>query len=268
MKLTKYEKDYVKLVDKINFTGIPSESRSGGIKSIFGTSLEIDLKKFPILRGRKIFYKGVLGELAAMLKKPRHVQDFKKFGCNYWDNFANEHGELSLDYGNAWLDWNGVNQLECLIKSLRDNPNSRRHIVSGWRPDKLEKLTLPCCHLLYQWNVRNNYYLDMLCFQRSVDVMVGLPSDIIFCAVWTILICNQLGYKPGNLIMSLGNTHIYDNHSKGVTEYLHRINTVNKVKNVPHYTIGPAASIFNFHPDMFKLTDYKPLTPIKFEVNL
>jgi len=270
---------YAKLIQKIMHSGQKRETRNVSTYSIFGELIEIDISThFPLLNGRKLFYKPVLGELAAMLRGPKHIDDFKKFGCNYWNSWGykkdahdinNAHGpdegHIEVDYGNAWLDFNGFNQLEDVVNKLQNNPADRRIIVSGWRPDRLDKLSLPCCHMLYQWYVRGDT-LDMVWYQRSVDTMVGLPSDIILCAAWNIILANQCGYKPGVIKLVLGDTHIYDNHINGTLDYLRQLNNCEEAK-VP-YEIDPKATISNFRPEMLTLGEYQPQDKLGFELNV
>ena len=180
--------EYPNLIRKILKEGSLRHTRAGNTLSIFGEMLKIDISVgLPITRGRKLYVKPILGELAALLRGPKSIEDFKKFGCNYWDSWADQEGKLNLDYGNAWRNFNGVDQLKDLVTTLKTNPTDRRMIITGWRPDNLKSLSLPCCHLLYQWYVREDKFLDMIWYQRSVDVMVGLPSDIVLASVWTAL---------------------------------------------------------------------------------
>lgn len=265
-------KQYAALINKILYQGQRRPSRAGDTYSLFGETITIDVSQyFPLLNGRKMFYKPVLGELAAMLRGPKHVEDFKKFGCNYWDAWGkNTDGKLELDYGNAWIDYNGVNQLENLVKTLKENPNDRRLLISGWRPDRLPMLSLPCCHLLYQWYVRDGKFLDMVWYQRSVDTMVGLPSDIILCAVWNIILAQQCGYTPGVIKLVLGDTHIYANHVEPTLEYIRQLNKWNPdtKKNETTYVLDETATVEGFVPDMLKLEGYNPQPAIKFELNV
>lgn len=259
---------YRNLITDILTNGEKRDTRAGKAYSVFGKSLTIDMtNSFPVLLGRKMFIKPVLGELAAFLGGPKNVQDFKDQGCNYWDKFSSEQGELDLDYGNAWLDFNGVNQLQELVDTLKRNPTDRRMIVSGWRPDRLKQLSLPCCHMLYQWYVRDGKYLDMMWYQRSVDTMIGLPSDIILAATWNALLANEVGLTPGKLTFFLGDTHIYANHMEGVADYLRQVNYVTSVDR-PKYSLAKEASVFNFTPDMLVLEEYNTLPAIKFDLNV
>lgn len=284
-----WEKDYKLLIHKIMSKGQHRHSRAGNTYSIFGETLTIDIETyFPLLLGRKMFPMPIIGELAAMLKGPRNIADFKKYGCNYWDAWGAEAGgclhdgevakggELELDYGNSWIDFNGVNQLKNLVHTLKTNPTDRRMIITGWRPDRLSELSLPCCHMLYQWYVRGtktqyggesyieNKYLDMVWYQRSVDTMIGLPSDIVLAAVWNIILANECGYTPGRITMMLGDTHIYENHIEGVDKYLH--SDIECAK--PTYDIDKNASVFNFTPEMLNIIDYYPNKPIGFKLNV
>lgn len=268
---TRWEiQQYVPLIEKIMTKGEARDTRAGKAFSIFGETLEIDTKEFPILKGRKMYYKSVLGELAAMLKGAETVQEFQDLGCNYWDEFADKEGKLVLDYGTAWLDFNGVNQLKILVDTLKTNPNDRRMIISGWRPDRLKELSLPCCHLLYQWYVREGKYLDMIWYQRSVDVMIGLPSDIIFAAVWNMLLANTCGYESGTIKFILGDTHIYGNHYFEARRYIEQAEDLfyNFASTIKPVTAKLDGSVFDFHPSMFSLTNYVSRQPIKFKLNV
>ncbi len=261
---------YSKLINKILSEGQKRSSRAGEVYSIFGETITIDMtKEFPILKGRKIFYKPVLGELAAMFKGPRNISDFKAYGCNYWDSWGNkETGDINVDYGNAWLDFNGVDQLDNLVTKLRTTPTDRRLLVSGWRPDKLASLDLPCCHMLYQWYVRDNKFLDMLWYQRSVDTMVGLPSDIILCAAWNAILAAETGYTPGTIKLVLGDTHIYTNHIEPTCDYLRQLKNISQ--DPITYTINPETTMKTFIPEHIDISSYstKHQGQLNFKLNV
>lgn len=229
MKINRpYEMQYEDLVRDILANGEVRQTRNGKVKSVFGRTLEIDLGGgiMPLLNGRKIFYNGILGEFCAMLRGPKNVKDFRAQGCNYWDLWADTDGNLTLDYGNAWLDFNGVNQLQNVIDAIKNNPTDRRMIITGWRPDRLDELSLPCCHYAYQFYVRDlegKKCLDMLWHQRSVDTMIGLPSDMVFGSAFIIAMAAYTNTTPGRLIMTLGDTHIYEEHVEAAEKYLERI---------------------------------------------
>lgn len=265
--MTWEKQQYSVLINKILREGHKRPTRAGEAYSIFGETIEINVEKeFPLLRGRKMFYKPVLGELAAFLRGPKHINDFKQFGCNYWDSWGVD-GKIDIDYGNKWIDFNGVNQLEELVDKLKKFPNDRRLLVSGWDPSSISSLSLPCCHLLYQWYVRNGTHLDMLWYQRSVDTMVGLPSDIILAATWNIILANECGYSPGVIKLILGDTHIYANHVAPVLDYMRQLNSIKEITPIT-YKIKSEATIKNFTPDMLLISEYQPAGTIKFELNI
>jgi len=227
------------------------------------SSLELDI--FPALLGRRMYYKGVFGELAAFLKGPTTLQDFEDQGCNYWKQWANKDGSIEVDYGNAWLDFNGINQLEEVVHGLKSDPYGRRHIINAWRPDHLSTLSLPCCHYAYQWYVTDDGFLEMSWMQRSVDLMVGLPSDIILCAAWNILMAQTVGLKPGKLHFMLGDCHVYDEHQAGLASYMQQTQKLYHLAK-PNWTLAKEATVFNFTPGMLVLHNYTPKAAIKFEV--
>lgn len=258
------------LVRSIYLKGTYKTTRNAETSSIFGVTLALDSLEhgvFPIVRARKIFWKGVVGELATFLQGPKSVEHFQANGCNYWNSWAESGQDLELDYGNAWLDFNGVNQLEQVVKSLKEDPNGRRHVISGWRPDRLAELSLPCCHYAYQWYV-NGDSLEMIWTQRSLDVMIGLPSDIILAALFNILMAQTVGLKPGKLTFNFGDTHIYDDHLVSAVHYLNRANDLRDLRDTawPTYSLDEKATVFNFVPSMFSIDDYNPLDAIAFKL--
>lgn len=278
--MTTFEQDYVNLVLNILTNGEQRPSRAGPTFGLFSRTLTfagLPYKEFPILEGRKIFYQGVLGELAAMLRGPKHVDDFKKFGCNYWGPWANIDGSLDLDYGNSWLDYNGVNQLQAVIDSLKNDPFGRRHIIIGYRPDKVikQQLSLPSCHMLYQWHVGTNengqQQLNMHWYQRSTDVMIGLPSDVILAAAWNIMMAKETGYIPGTLYFTWGDTHIYMNHEEQARQYLHQVSEL-KYRDVvvPQYMLDNAkpSGLFDFNPETINVINYRPGPAIHFPISV
>lgn len=129
-----FEAKYTTLVQKVLLEGEDRATRNVATRSIFGTSLSFDLRRgFPLLEGRQIFYKGVMGELAALLRKPKCLADFEFWGCKYWSKWANEDGSLNVDYGNAWFDFEGFDQIADLKDKLKNNPADRRMIINAWR---------------------------------------------------------------------------------------------------------------------------------------
>jgi thymidylate synthase len=236
--MQKFELTYASMISRIISCGEDRETRNGKTLSLFGEHLRIPINGkglFPVLQGRKMYTKGIFGEFAAMVRKPKHIDDFRAWGCNYWDLWANADGSINIDYGNAWFDFNGVDQIAQLKDKLKNNPTDRRMIVAGWRPDKLDSLSLPCCHYNYQFYVRQGKYLDILWSQRSVDMMVGLPSDIAFAAAWLISLANEVGLVPGEITMSLGDIHVYEAHTEAAMAYIDYVARAGNTRP-PEYT--------------------------------
>lgn len=261
-----WENKYIELIESILSNGELKECRNGYAMSTFGNIIKIDTitQGFPILQGRKIFYKSVLGELAAFLSVAQSVKEFEDHGCKYWKSWAGEDGKLNLDYGRTWRNFNGVNQLDLLRQELKNNKNSRRLIVSGWRPDTVPNLSLPCCHILYQWYVSKNNILNMIWYQRSVDTMVGLPSNFILAATWNMLLANELGMESGELTFMLGDTHIYEEHLGNVEVYLE--SAKNAIFNKIETKLAFEATIDTFNNSMLDLVNYNVENTISFEL--
>jgi thymidylate synthase len=263
--ISKYEQAYRDLVDSVAYAGFYRTSRAGNTKSIFGAVLRISslhYGQFPILTARKIFYKPVLGELTAFLKGATDLGTFKEYGCNYWDANAaawdmNEGlpqvtQSVGQIYGAQWRAWqsNDLDQLQKLIDGIYDNPYSRRHLLTTYDPSETWQC-LPPCHLLAQFNVTSNNHLDCIVYMRSVDLCLGLPSDVILYATLLLIIAKQTKLAPGNLTFMMGDTHIYENHLE-----TWEIQRMEQCHELPTYYLDPGATIDNFDPDYFQLIDY------------
>lgn len=250
------DEEYIEIIQDILSNGEEKEDRTGtGTYSIFNADLSFDLQKgFPLLSRRKIFWKGILEETLFFLKGKTQTKELEEKGVNIWKGntsrkfldsrklFDLEEGDMGLGYGFQWRNFNGsqqsntksgenknesemvkgIDQIQKVIHDLKTNPHSRRHIVTAWNPFQLDKMALPPCHILFQFYVRQNTFLDCKMIQRSCDVMLGLPFNIGSYSLITHIIAEKTGYLPGKLYISLGDTHIYKNHIKGVTEFLKR----------------------------------------------
>lgn len=265
--MQQFEKDYANLVAKILEIGEHRETRNGDTVAIFGHMLEVPMNgsnAFPILQGRTMYPRGVFGELAAMLRQPKSLADFEKWGCNYWKLWAKEDGSIAVDYGNAW---HADGQIERLKHALKHNPTDRRMIINGWRPGNLDELDLPCCHLLYQFYVREGKYLDMIWYQRSVDTMIGLPSDIVFAAAWLISIANEFAMTPGNISMMLGDCHIYSEHYGAALEYVALVNSTEFDEKPTYYYSAPAGKDFcEFDPKDLHISSFPSHPKLELEL--
>jgi len=272
MSLSNYESTYAGLIQDVMHNGTPRKTRNGDTCSIFGKAFEVDQSTIPLLVGRRMHYKGVLGELAAFLRGPSRVKDFTVAGCNYWNDWADKDGYLRLDYGNLWSDFDGYDQIAALKKSLKEDPFSRRHIISGWNPANLDDLSAPCCHIMYQWYVTNDNKLEMIWTQRSVDVMIGLPSDVILATTWNHLLANELGFVPGRVIFMLGDCHIYDNNCAGASQYLDNVEILNQQARdrspYVHLKLHKGLASEEFWPTMVTEECYNPMHVDKMELNV
>ena len=262
--MNKFENDYKHLVKKIIDDGEVRQTRNAMTRALFGERLIVDVNKdeFPLLTGRKIFHKGILGEFAAMVRGPKTLADFEDQGCPYWKLWANSNGSLNVDYGNTWINFNGsgVNQMQNVIDTIKSNPTDRRMFIVGTNPEN--NPDLPSCHILYQWYVREGKYLDMMWYQRSVDTLIGLPSDVVLAATWNMSLAKDTGLKPGRIVMNLGDTHIYESHIENAKEYLSKPNhQLPLVKFADSYT-----DLWNFTKDDLIISEYEHEPAIKFEL--
>ena len=162
---------YKQLVREILTDGVQRDTRNGKTLSVFGTSIKFDIAKIglPLLSYRKIFTKGIVGELLGFLQDAKTVEEFEALGCPYWKLWADKDGKLELDYPPR-------EQWEALIEGIKKDPGSRRHMINLWNSKRLDQLSLPCCHFNYQFYVRDGF-IDLIWTQRSLDVAIGLPSD-------------------------------------------------------------------------------------------
>jgi len=259
-----FERQYAELIQTILNSGNVRQTRNGETKSMFAMSLHVDVgDSFPIIEGRKMYPKGILGEFAAMIRKPKCLDDFEKWGCNYWKKWAKADGSINVDYGNAWFEGG---QMDHLFHCLEHNPTDRRMIINGWRPDKLAELDLPCCHYSYQFYVEGDK-LHMIWNQRSVDMMIGLPSDIVFAAVWLIALANQFGYKPGFIKFNLGDCHVYEEHYAEAWLYIARCIQAEPSSGPSYQLCTPAGyNSLGFEPVDLIIHNYYPMDSIKLEL--
>lgn len=264
-------REYKDLVKQVLEQGELKPGRNGNTISLIGTQLKFDAANIPLLNGRKIFYKGVVGEFSAFMNFCIELSEFKERGCNYWDDWANKDGILKLDYVNQLhkskveLNSNIVSQLDALKIGLVNDKFSRRHIINLWVPENLHNLSLPCCHYSYQFIVSTDNKLHMIWNQRSADTMVGIPSDMVLAYLWVQCLSKELGFEPGIVTMNFGDTHIYEEHIVGAKQYLE----VLEPRLIPIATLNNKfTSIENFYPDQIDIIQYEPHEAIKFELKV
>ena len=267
--MTPYEAEYAKLINAVMVHGEHRETRNQSTKSVFAPQIMIDCSNhFPILQGRKMFYNGVFGELAAFVRGPKHIDDFRVWGCNYWDKWADKNGTINVDYGNAWF---AGDQVQYVKWCLKHNRNDRRMIINSWRPERLKDLSLPCCHYSYQFYVRRENgvpRLDMLWIQRSTDLMIGLPSDVLLGWAMIQIFAREAEIAPGTLVMSLGDAHIYTPHLEAAAEYLKRLPDLNDTPLPDARYMPRKFGLEHFTPEDVLIDSYEHLGPLENKLEL
>ena len=258
-------KQYLDLLKKIMDEGGVKGDRTGvGTKSIFGHQMRFNLSEgFPLLTTKKLHLKSIIYELLWFIKGDTNIKYLNDHGVSIWDEWADENGELGPVYGAQWRRWKTadgreIDQLSDLMEQLKNNPNSRRLIISAWNVGEIEKMALPPCHSLFQFYVAEGR-LSCQLYQRSADTFLGVPFNIASYALLTMMIAKVLGLQPGDFVHTLGDTHIYLNHFEQVKEQLGRT-----PRSLPKMIIeGDQKSIFDFKYEDFKLVDYNPYPSIK-----
>jgi len=256
-----FETSYLDTAKKIITQGAHRYGRNGGTSSIPAQTLTFNLKDgLPLLTTRKSFYRGVFGEYAALIRGPKHVDDFRRQGCNFWEKWAKEDGSICLDYGNAWTDFHGVNQMEHVLGLMKRDPYDRRMLITGWDPSRLDELDLPCCHYSYQfWSDGCN--LDLLWTQRSGDWMIGVPADALLASAMVCQFASLAGLTPRSVTMVIGDAHVYDEH---VDTALHQIER--EPMSMPQYTFAAQENLTSFIPTDFEVHNYRHHPNLSYEL--
>lgn len=259
--------EYKNLISQVLCKGKESPDSTGvGILEILGASAEFNLqKKFPVVTCRQLPYNQAFGELSAFLKGAMTVEEFQEEGCNFWNLFSDKEGYLGPVCGSQWRVnhiWpiKNIDQLESLVTNLKDNPNSKHHILSSWHVNLLNSLALPSCYISTQFFVREGE-LHQIVTQRSCDLMLGFPSDIIVHALLQYILAQQCGFKAGKLQFNFGSLHIYKPH----------IMQAIKLEKLPIYEnhkffLDPDATIDNFKAQDAQIENYVSGPVLKFEL--
>ena len=263
-------KQYLDLLRHVLETGKDSGDRTGtGTKKVFGYQMRFDLVEgFPLLTTKKLHYKSIIHELLWMLKGESNIAYLKEHGVKIWDEWADREGELGPVYGAQWRSWKGtdnktVDQIAWVINEIKTNPDSRRLVVSAWNVAELDKMVLPPCPTLFQFQVANGV-LNCQLYQRSGDIFLGVPFNIASYSLLTEMVANVTTLVPGEFIHTLGDAHLYKNHLDQAHEQISR-----EPKQLPNINLTPnVASIDDFVYDDFQLVDYNPHPHIKAEVSV
>jgi thymidylate synthase len=235
-----------------------------GTLSIFGAQARFDLReRFPLLTTKKLHLKSIIYELLWFLRGETNVDYLNEHGVTIWDEWADENGNLGRVYGAQWRDWRGANgirvdQIEKIISEIRENPASRRLIVSAWNPAEIDEMALPPCHVLFQFYV-NDGELSCQLYQRSADLFLGVPFNVASYSLLTIMMAQVCNLAPGDFVHTFGDLHLYQNHLEQAREQLSR-----ECRPLPRIQLNPAITrIEDFRFEDFTLLDYNPHPSIK-----
>ncbi len=261
---------YLDLLDKVMTNGIPKKDRTGtGALSTFGYQMRFDLKhSFPLLTTKKLHLKSIIYELLWFLKGDTNIKFLNDHGVSIWDEWADETGDLGHIYGYQWRSWpqpdgKKIDQISRVIDSIKNDPDSRRHIVSAWNVGELDQMALPPCHVLFQFYVGNGT-LSCQLYQRSADIFLGVPFNIASYSLLTMMIARVTGLQPGEFIHTFGDAHIYLNHIDQVKLQLTR-----KPYDPPTLSLNPEVkNIINFQYEDFVLENYRAHPHIKGEISV
>lgn len=258
-------KQYLDLLRKIKSEGALKGDRTGtGTRSIFGYQMRFDLSEgFPLLTTKKLHLRSIIHELLWFLAGDTNIKYLHDNKVTIWDEWASPDGELGPIYGYQWRSWPApdgrhIDQIAAVVDSIRNNPDSRRHIVSAWNVADIDAMALPPCHALFQFYVCDGK-LSCQLYQRSADVFLGVPFNIASYALLTMMMAQVTGLCPGKFVHTLGDAHIYLNHMEQVDEQLKRT-----PRQLPVMILNPdVKSIFDFKYEDFKLEGYDPYPSIK-----
>jgi thymidylate synthase len=257
--------NYLDLLRVVRERGVKRGDRTGtGTLSLFGHQMRFDLSLgFPLVTTKKLHVKSIIHELLWFLSGDTNTGYLKAHGVSIWDEWADAQGDLGPVYGAQWRSWpardgGSIDQITAVERSLKLDPQSRRHIVTAWNPADLPKMALAPCHCLFQFYVAEGK-LSCQLYQRSADVFLGVPFNIASYALLTLMMAQVTGLEPGEFIHTFGDVHLYLNHLDQAGEQLKR-----EPRPLPHMALNPAVrSILDFTYEDFTLTGYKPHPAIK-----
>jgi thymidylate synthase len=256
---------YLELLKHVKVNGTVKSDRTGtGTTSCFGYQMRFNLAEgFPLLTTKKLHLRSIIHELLWFLKGDTNIKYLKDNGVKIWDAWADENGDLGPVYGYQWRSWpnpdgSQTDQIEKLIDSLKNNPDSRRHIVSAWNPSFIDDMALPPCHCLFQFYVADGK-LSCQLYQRSADVFLGVPFNIASYAILTMMIAQVCGYEVGDFVHTFGDVHIYSNHMEQADTQLSR-----DPRPLPQMKLNPEVkNLMDFTFEDFTLENYDPHPHIK-----
>ncbi|MBR6746394.1 MAG: thymidylate synthase [Muribaculaceae bacterium] len=263
-------KQYLELLNHILTTGTDKEDRTGtGTRSVFGYQMRFNLSEgFPLLTTKKLHLKSIIHELLWFLKGDTNVKYLQDNGVRIWNEWADENGDLGHIYGYQWRSWPAydgtfIDQISDAIDQIKNNPSSRRIIVSAWNVGDIPSMKLPPCHAFFQFYVADGK-LSLQLYQRSADTFLGVPFNIASYALLLMMVAQVTGLEAGDFVHTMGDTHLYKNHFEQAQLQLTR-----EPRKLPRMVINPEVkSIFDFKYEDFQLVDYDPHPHIKAEVSV
>ena len=258
-------RQYLNLLDRILNEGVSKDDRTGtGTLSVFGHQMRFDLSAgFPALTTKKLHMRSIVHELLWFLSGDTNVRYLQEHGVTIWNEWADSEGDLGPVYGYQWRSWptadgREIDQISGVIEQIRDDPDSRRHIVSAWNVAAIDQMKLPPCHLLFQFYVADGR-LSCQMYQRSADVFLGVPFNIASYALLTMMVAQVCHLEAAEYIHTIGDAHLYLNHVEQAKLQLTRT-----PKPLPKMHINPeVGSVFDFRFEDFELSDYDPDPHIK-----
>lgn len=251
---------YLELMRSVLERGVEKSDRTGtGTRSIFGYQMRFDLEQgFPLVTTKKLHLRSIIHELLWFLRGETNVRSLNEAGVSIWDEWADERGELGPVYGAQWRSWacadgRTIDQIANVQRMIREQPDSRRLIVSAWNVGEIERMALPPCHALFQFYVAEGR-LSCQLYQRSADIFLGVPFNIASYAMLTMMMAQCAGLRPGEFIHTLGDAHLYSNHEEQARLQLERT-----PRELPMMRINPERhDIFGFAFGDFELINYAP----------
>lgn len=263
-------KQYLDLLDHILTHGTDKDDRTGtGTRSVFGYQMRFNLADgFPLLTTKKLHLKSIIYELLWFLKGDTNVKYLQEHGVRIWNEWADENGDLGHIYGYQWRSWPAydgsfIDQISDAIDQIKNNPSSRRIIVSAWNVADIPSMKLPPCHAFFQFYVADGR-LSLQLYQRSADTFLGVPFNIASYALLLMMVAQVTGLEAGDFVHTLGDAHIYKNHFDQA-----RLQLTREPRKLPRMLINPdVKSIFDFKYEDFELVDYDPHPHIKADVSV
>tara|TARA_B100000780_G_scaffold273468_1_gene237090 strand:+ start:1331 stop:2155 length:825 start_codon:yes stop_codon:yes gene_type:complete len=263
-------KAYLDLLDHLLKNGVVRDDRTGtGTLGCFGYQMRFDLSKgFPVTTTKKLHLRSIIHELLWFIQGDTNIKYLKENGVRIWDDWADENGDLGPVYGYQWRSWpnpdgSSTDQILKVIDSIKNNPYSRRHVVSAWNPSFIDEMALPPCHCLFQFHVSEGK-LNCQLYQRSADTFLGVPFNIASYALLTMMMAQVCGLAPGEFVHTFGDVHLYSNHVEQAREQISRT-----PGSLPTMLMNPKVkNLFDFTHEDFTLVNYEPQAHIKAPISV